>query len=151
MLVPATFGLFSDVYESLPTGSGLQLGMVVQVPNTGEYKMLVKAGGANIADNSALKFDDDAYTVVVATNVGENVCGSQDNAGATVTAAYYFWMSYKGPMDILLAAGISEGAFVAASATDGTLAAGNAANVENRNIVALAGSGAGGATACFVF
>lgn len=148
MLTSQNFGLLTDVYTELPGGSGLQVGMVQQVPNTNNFKMLVQNNpeGATLADGALLSFlsgSADDYIVRAAdtdTDAQPGV-GVQDNAGGTVTVGQYFWMSIRGFADLLIADGIAVGALVGPSSAAGV--AGAISTTQQGNISAQVANSSG--------
>lgn len=157
MLTSATFGLSTDVYSTLPSGSGLAVGEVVQFQNIGRLRMLVQynpsASGA-LAANAAVKFigTAGAYVVDEVAAAGDSVLGVNDLAGTTIPVGNYFWITIKGPCFPLLTTTISAGTIVNPGATAGSLSAASAtAANQQTNIESLASSGSGGATACWIY
>ena len=152
MRTAATFGLKSDTYATAAAlaAAGLTVGMVVQDPNTGHERMLVKNTTGTLAANAALKFVTPAsYVVGPVTASGDYTIGANDLVGSTVTDSYYFWMTTKGFMTVLLATSINAGVIVASNGTSGTLGTVVETALDQRNIVSCASSGSGGATLCY--
>lgn len=153
MLTPATFGLATDVYTTLPQGSGLQVGDVVQFENSPKFRMLVQydaAAGGNLALNAACKFKPVTanYIVQATAAITDTMVGCNDLAGVAILPGQFFWITTKGYCFPLVAAGVAAGTIVAPSAVAGTLAAAAAAG-EQSNISTQFASGGGGQTLCW--
>lgn len=128
MLTSVSVGSFSDVYTTLPDGLGLKLGMVVQEPNTFNFKQLVQhdaGASASLPVDAACQWEyaaTESYICLCTTNTGEIIIGSNDNAGVVIPPGSYFWLSVKGFCNMLGAASISgAGVFLGATATDGVV------------------------------
>lgn len=155
MLTPTTWGLATDVYTSLTStsgnitsnASGLQLGMVVEDPNTGHYRMLVQcnpSASASLKINGSLKFVGTTigYVVDMTSATTDFVCGFNDNAGVVIPAGNYFWMTTSGPVTMLVQNAVTANTAVTPSTTTGTLQAITGTNVQT-NLLCIAGNASG--------
>ena len=149
MLTPANFGQTSDVYATLPTGSGLVLGMVRQEPNAWRFRQLVQNNpiGSTIVNGAALTWtatEGGEYVVDATTATTDTPCvGVNDAAGASISAGQYFWMTIKGFASALVANGTAQGVVVNPIATAGVLGVTTAVNQQGNIITAAAQTGGG--------
>jgi hypothetical protein len=123
MLTPVTVGRANDVYASLPQALGLELGMVVQEPNTGDFRQLLQAdplAAAPLKVGGALKLTGD-YVVDMTAALGDIVYAVSDLAGVVIPAGSYFWATIQGNMNPLVADGVSADELLVASAVAGVL------------------------------
>lgn len=154
MLTSGSFGLYADTYTDL-SGTGLQAGRVEQEPNSPNFKMLVfNNTGSTLANNAALSFvaasAESFYVRLADTDTDASpIVGCNDNAGAAIADQSYFWMSFKGFMEMSIATGLAAGAFLGASATGGV--AGAAANVDQGNLYTTEANASGVAAVRTVF
>lgn len=158
MLTSQNFGLLSSTYSSLSAAgqgaSGLTVGMVQQVPNTPNFKMLVQNDNATLAANAAVTFKSgsaSSYIVTPCTTTGTPCIGVNDNAGGTVAANYYFWISIRGFVSVLAANGVAVDDLLGPTATSGTLDARTTAQQANIVATAANSSGSAAATAAYIF
>ena len=152
------FGLFTSTYTSL-AGTGLQAGMVKQVPNAADYKMLVQnnPSGGTITAGECLMWTSGAaasYEVDATTGTGTPIIGVNDQAGtvhtgASIAAGTYFWMSCKGFCYPQVLTAQSANALLGPSGTAGS--ATTRSTSQQSNILLCAASGAGGATLAYIF
>lgn len=158
MLTSTTVDSGSAVYTSLPVGLGLTAGMIIQDPNTAHFRILVQnnSSGSTIANNAALIWttasNATGYLVDASTAAAQVIAGVNDLANSTIAAGSFFWMTYKGPATVLVAASVSSGVQVVTSSTAGQLgAASTSAANQMTNVIVRAASGSGGATAAWIF
>lgn len=147
MLTPVNFGLLTDVMAALPSGSGLSVGMVQQIPNTTEFAVLVKNGAVDLPIGAALKLHGttEDYVVDVTTNLGEIASYFNSLAGIVIPATYYFWAGVKGYQSLLVATGTSAGDLLVPSAADGVLTTFDISSPpqQQSNILLVAGNSSG--------
>jgi len=173
MITSVPVSVFGNVYSSLSlvqgtsgdlAALGATLGSIAQVPNTGKLVMLVQfkatstylSGTLAAADGSAMKFTSDPvassanYIVDAVTTAGDFMIGCNDNSSTTVPKGYYFWITIKGPAQILCTTTIAAFTQVAPGATAGQLSA-YTSSYGSGNIQTMASSGSGGKTDCFIY
>lgn len=146
MLTPVSVDNFSAVYTTLPTGLGLQLGMVVQSPNDNHYRMLVQ----NVSGGSLTAAAGDAmvwsvalnYTVTTSSAIQQMVVGLNDLSGQAVANMAYFWVTIRGRGKVKTTGTPASGTILVTTATAGTLGA-VSTNVTQTTIVATAATSAG--------
>ena len=149
------YGRISDTYTNL-TGTGLQPGMVYEVPNSPNKKIFVQnCTVGTIAAGAACEWYTPAsYLVTQSQSAGTPVICVNDNAGTANTGAsiavnVYFWASLKGFCYPLCATGTLERALLNPSAAAGVLGA--YATTGQSNIMACAANaGAATQTCCFI-
>lgn len=156
MLTPVSVDNVEAVYATLPEGLGLQVGMVVQEPNTGNFYQLVQHNAAALAAlgiGYGVKWlAPEDYTVEFIEDIADFTVGGNANA-VTIPAGSYFWMLKEGRGELFVLAGATAGLIIAATATDGKLGVAlvaDQAGVRQANIIALEASpgGGGGLTLC---
>ena len=91
-VTPTSVDSGAAVYATLPSALGLQVGMIVQDPNTPHYRMLVKnaTGGTIAAANGfALVWSGSVllYQVVASSSANQLVIGCNDLSGQLIPIA----------------------------------------------------------------
>jgi len=156
MGLPAIYGALSDVWNATtnPAPQSLVPGFKVYHDNSGRIFEFVQANGS-INQYDAVKRDPSVTTagyVISTAAVGDAIEGTNDQSGGNRVSGDQFWITFSGDCTINLAASISAGKLLGASATGGTLQAASASNIDHIRSVALAASGGGGgATACRLY
>lgn len=151
MSQPFLYGKLTDTYTAATLPSSLVVGQEFIDFQAGKQYKLFKAGGT-IAANAAFKFNTSDTTTVIATAAAtDGLHGVHCVTGAQVTANTIFWGQIRGPITILAAASQNAGTICAPSGTAGTVTVGSAAAVQQLRVVLTADSGAGGATAAYLY
>lgn len=143
------WGKHTEVYDSIPTGSGLTVGKRFILPDHSKVVKFVKAAGS-IADKAAVANSSSATEVVETSADDQIVAGANDNAGKAITTGQYFFITESGSMTVKVAASVNANSVLVSSTTAGTLIA-KTANDYQMNIQSLAASGSGGPTSAFKF
>ncbi|MGH9551400.1 MAG: hypothetical protein ACRD3W_18590 [Terriglobales bacterium] len=141
--------LENDVLTALPTG--MAVGMKkMSADGLSELTLVRNTSGGAIAAHKASKFFGASFQVGPVAAVGDITFGSNDKPAASIPDQSYFWLSTRFYINPLLAAGVALGTTVSSNATSGTLGANGAVDNDQTNIVAMAASGGGGSTLCFL-
>src|SRR3990167_5122675 len=110
-------------------------GTVYEDLKTGKKYRYVKAGAA-ITLSAACKFSGDPETVIMTTNLHENVAGIANSA---ITSGDYFWLKTHGRTMVIAAASTATLTLVT-TATDGDLADSAATDKGNLRVICLVGT-----------
>ena len=154
MPFPASvYGQKSDVFATAALmPADLPIGQEQYDAGSGKTYKLLQANGA-IPANSALNYDGTqaSNNVVISNATGKATLGVNDNSGVALIAGNVFWATIKGPCTPLVTAATAAGVQVYCNTTAGTMTTATAADLGPVRCETRAASGAGGATACFLF
>ena len=153
MLTSTQVDSISAVYETLPAGLGLQLGMVRQIPNTNKFCQLVQAyasASVSLSVGAMLYLENgnaNSPVVDMTQSATSPLFAVNDNAAAAVPAGYYFWATISGPCTVTTSTGDATNTFEVPSATAGQGANASAYSVHQANRLLLLAANSSGAAA----